>query len=504
MRSRRLLCSLCPAAIAGLIGYAALIAGTPSTASRAAEKPATPAVVAPSARPGGTLTFSKDVAPILMNNCASCHRLGEVAPFPLLSYEDAKKRARQIALVTERRLMPPWKADSHGEFQDERRLTEEQIGVLRRWAEAGAPEGKAADLPPAPKFTEGWQLGEPDVVIEPDAPYALAAEGEDVYRCFVVPTKYAEDRYIAALEVRPDNRRVVHHLIAFLDTSGAARQLDAKDAGPGYTAFGGVGFAPSGALGGWAPGNLPRRLPEGVGILLPKGADIVLQVHYHKSGKPETDRTRMGLYFAKGPVEKRVRVLPVVGLPLRIPPGAADHVVQGRMPILANITVLSVMPHMHLIGREMTVTATLPDGAEKRLVHVPDWDFNWQTTYAFKEPLKLPAGSRIGLSARYDNSEKNPRNPNQPPRLVTWGEQTNDEMCIAFVSYTADAERLTQGVTAPGLLPEFGARNGSRPLQQLIRQFDKNGDGRLDEEERRAAAAALGIGRIPQGEGRAP
>jgi Copper type II ascorbate-dependent monooxygenase, C-terminal domain len=470
---------------------AALASGGPRGTAGSATATAGAAQEAPYvARKAGTLTFNHDIAPIVYRNCAGCHREGEVAPFALTSYTDVKKRARQIAMVTQSRFMPPWKADSHGEFLDERRLTAEQIGMIGQWAAEDAPEGRAADLPPAPKFTEGWQLGPPDVVVEPAESYTLAAEGADVYRCFVVPTPYAEDRYVAAIEVRPGNRAVVHHMIAYLDTAGAARKLDAADADPGYTSFGGVGFPPAGALGGWAPGNLPRRLPAGTGILLPKGADIVMQVHYHRSGKTETDRTRMGIYFAKGTVDKRLRVLPIAGRPLRIPAGEANYTAQANLPIPADVTVLQVTPHMHLLGREMTVTATLPDGAQKPLVRVPDWDFNWQTTYSFKEPLKLPRGSRISLTARYDNSAANPLNPNNPPREVTWGEQTTDEMCLAFVGYTVDAEHLSKGIAAPGFLPEFGG-NGRPGLQLLIRRFDKNGDGRLDAEERKAAAAAL-------------
>lgn len=469
---------------------AVLAANAQRQAAATTATAAAPREVAYLARKAGTLTYNRDIAPIVYRNCVSCHRAGEVAPFALTRYADVKKRARQIAAVTQRRFMPPWKADSHGEFQDERRLTAEQIGMIGQWAAEGAPEGRAADLPPAPKFTEGWELGPPDVVVEPSESYTLAAEGADVYRCFVVPTQYPEDRYVAAIEVRPGNRAVVHHMIAYLDSSGAARKLDAADAGPGYTSFGGVGFPASGALGGWAPGNQPRRLPAGTGTLLPKGADIVMQVHYHKSGKPETDRTKMGLYFAKGAVDKRLRLLPIAGRPLRIPAGAANHVASANMPIMGDITVLQVTPHMHLLGREMTVTATLPDGTAKPLVRVPDWDFNWQTTYCFQEPLKLPRGSRISLTARYDNSAGNPLNPNNPPREVTWGEQTTDEMCLAFVGYTVDAEQLSKGSTVPGFLPEFGGNRRSG-LGALIRRFDKNGDGKLDAEERKTAAAVL-------------
>lgn len=385
------------------------------------------------------LTYARDVAGIIEKNCAVCHHAGEVAPFPLVTYQDVKKRAKQIAIVTSSRFMPPWKADSHGEFLDERRLTDEQIATIQAWADEGAPLGDAKDLPPTPTFKSGWKLGPPDQVVGLTEPYKLSAEGRDVYRCFVIPTDGKEDRYLSAIEVHPGNRNIVHHLIAYVDTSGQARKMDAADPGPGYTSSGGgPGFLPAGFLGGWAPGNETRRLPDGVGNLLPKGADIVLEVHYHKSGKPETDQTQVGLYFAKGPVQKRIHQLLVLNPFFRIPPGEKHYEVTASMPVFKDITVLGITPHMHLLGRDMKVTAKLPDGTVKPLVSVPDWDFNWQLTYAYRQPVKLPKGTVVNLVAHYDNSDDNPRNPNHPLRAVGWGEQTTDEMCIAFLGYTVD------------------------------------------------------------------
>ena len=445
------------------------------------------------------VTYAKHVAPILFENCASCHRPGEVAPFSLLTYEDAKKRARLIADVTQERLMPPWHADEGAEkFHDARQLSDAQIATLRRWAESGAPQGNPQDVPPLPRFTEGWQLGEPDFVADPGEDFTLEAEGRDVYRCFVVKTNFPEDRYVSAIEVRPGNRRVVHHLIAYLDTAGKARQRDEREPGPGYTSFGGPGFAPSGALGGWAPGNLARPTPLGIGWLLPKGADIILQVHYNKSGKVETDRTRMGLHFAKGPVDKRVRWLTIVNPLFRIPPGEANHTVRAVQFVPTDVTAHAIMPHMHLLGKSADITATLPDGTKKKLVNVPHWDFNWQQSYAFKEPVKLPKGTRIDLVSRYDNSTGNARNPSNPPREARWGEQTTDEMCLAFLLYTPDAERLTEGQDMGALPGDFAARGGrfgspetaqaGRDFwKQLLAEFDKNQNGRLDPDERLAA-----------------
>ena len=394
----------------------------------------------------GAPTFDKDIAPIVFKNCAVCHRSGEVAPFSLLTYNDVSKRAKQIARVTGEKIMPPWKAEpGFGEFANDRHLTAQQISTFQQWAAAGEPEGDAVDLPATPKFPEGWTLGKPDIILEPDEDYTLGAEGGDLYRCFVIPTKLTEDHYISAIEVRPGNRKVVHHVIVHFDTTGRARELDAQDPGPGYTSFGGVGFKSGGMIGGWAPGNFPSFLPEGIGRFMPKNADLVVQVHYHRSGKVETDRTKVALYFSKGPVDKRLRAFPLAKLSLRIPAGDSNYVVRASLPVKFDVTAYRVTPHMHLLGREMKLTATLPDGTLIPLVHVQNWDFNWQTGYDLKPPLHLPAGSRVDLEARYDNSSGNPLNPNNPPRLVTWGEQTTNEMCVAFLGFTLDREHLTRG-----------------------------------------------------------
>lgn len=401
----------------------------------------------PALAAAGAPTFNKDVAPIIFKNCAVCHRPGEVAPFSLLTYHDVSKRARQIARVTGEKVMPPWKAEEHfGEFANDRHLSAAEIETIRNWAASGSPEGQASDLPPAPQFPEGWSLGPPDVILDQDEDFTLEAEGPDLYRCFVIPSKLAEDHYIRAIEVHPGNRKVVHHVIVHYDTTGRARELDAQDPGPGYTSFGGVGFRSSGMIGGWAPGNYPSFLPDGVGRLLPPNADLVLQVHYHRSGKVEKDRTKVGLYFTKTPVDKRIRGWPIAKLALRIPPGDSNYVVHASLPVKFNVTLYRVTPHMHLLGRDMKLTATLPDGKLIPLVHVNNWDFNWQTGYVLKTPLHLPAGSKVDLEAHYDNSSANPLNPNCPPRLVTWGEQTTDEMCVAFLAFTMDREHMTKGI----------------------------------------------------------
>jgi len=423
----------------GLVGLTAGTLATGGARSVPRAHPKVKAAVAPA-----SVTYAHDIAPILYRNCTVCHRAGEVAPFTLASYADARKRARQIALVTQGRVMPPWKADSHGEFQDERRLTDGQIALLQRWAEAGAPEGKPKQEPPVPHFPAGWALGQPDMIVTPPRPYTVEAEGRDVYRCYVIPTDFAEDRYVSAVDVHPGNRAVVHHALVYVDTGGTARRLEAKsqDGSPGYQEFGGIGFLPAGMLGGWAPGSMARRLPADTGILLPKGADIVLEVHYHKDGKPETDQTQVALYFNQGVVARPMHIFPLANTHLRIPPGDKDYALRASLPVIFDATLLTIFPHMHVLGRRMTVTATLPDGTTKPLIDVPDWDFNWQGFYAYKQPVRLPAGSRVDLVAHYDNSEGNPRNPTSPPKLVTWGEQTTDEMCLCYLGFTVDAEHV--------------------------------------------------------------
>lgn len=407
-----------------------------------------------------TVTFNKDIAPLLFKNCASCHRPGEVGPFPLLGYKDAAKRADHLASIVASRQMPPWKPEpGHGDFLDERRLTDEEIQLFRKWAEQGALEGDPKDLPPQPTFSDGWQLGEPDLILKMPEPFTVPATGRDVYQCFVLPTSVTTDRTVAAVEFRPGNRKVAHHALFFLDNTGQGRKLDAKDPAPGYRVFGGIGFLPTGSLGGWAPGATPQRLPEGLGKLLKKNSDLILQMHYHPSGKEELDQSQVGIYFTKKPAEKLVIGLPVLNRQVNIPPGEANHKMTASYTLPCDTDAIGVAPHMHYLGKEMKVTATLPGGEQRSLIWIKDWDFNWQGQYIFKAPVPLPKGTKIELVARYDNSDENPKNPSHPPKRVRWGEQTEDEMCIAFVQVVpknrADALKmfaeLGRGQLARGL-----------------------------------------------------
>lgn len=386
-------------------------------------------------------TYAESVAPILNKNCVECHHPGEVAPFSLVGYDNAKKWARMSAEVTHSRLMPPWKAaPDFGDFKGVRRLSEQDIQTIQDWAKAGAPRGNAKKEPKAPTFPDGWTLGKPDMVLSAEKPYTLGAEGNDVYRNFVIPMNAKEDTWISAMDVRAGNKKIVHHVIVFIDGHKVGRKLEArtKDGMPGYDTFGGVGFVPQGSLGGWAPGLRPAFAPEGTAMCIPAGSDLVLQVHYHKDGKSETDLTKIALYKAKGPIKKEMDMFWWFKFGINLPPGEKAHPESIVHKIPEDVTVYGMMPHMHLLGKSMKAVAILPDGTEKPLIKIDDWDFNWQMSYVYKNPLKLPKGTQIKIDAIYDNSADNPRNPNNPPKRVTWGEQTTDEMFLLLAGYTSD------------------------------------------------------------------
>ena len=391
-------------------------------------------------------TYTRDVAVILQKHCQECHRPGEVGPFSLETYEQARKRAADIADVVEDRRMPPWKAAPQfsPKFKHDRSLSDADIAVLSVWAENGAPEGDPADLPAPAKFADDWKLGTPDLVLEMREPFDVNASGDDIYRCFVIPTNLPDDVYLEAVEYLPGNRRVVHHILAYTDVTGAARKRDEADAGPGYSCFSGPGVQVQGELGGWAPGNQANRLPEGVGRLLPRKADVIVQVHYHPDGKPETDRTRVGLHFARRPVKQILHTAAAVNADLVLPAGQSNIEVKADWTVPVDVEAIGVTPHMHLLGRDITMSVTFPDGRTEELVKVPDWDFRWQYTYYFERPVDLPKGTVLKVVSHYDNSERNPRNPTHPPKTVRWGEATTDEMCIGFVNITQKGQDLTK------------------------------------------------------------
>ncbi|RCS47807.1 alkyl hydroperoxide reductase [Bremerella cremea] len=409
----------------------------------------------PAPSPGAAkLTFNKDIAPILNANCVVCHRDGEVGPFPLTSYMDAAKRARQIARVVDLKLMPPWKAaQTHGEFEGQRTLTEHEIETLKAWAKTDRVEGAPQDLPPQPTFASDWHLGTPDMVLEMEADFEVPAGGPDIFQNFVIPFDIPEDKLVATVEFKPGDASVVHHSILYLDNSGKARQRDAKTPEPGYSTFGGPGFTPSGSIGGWSPGKTPRPLPDGLGRKMGKNDDLVMQIHYHPSGKATKDRSKVGIYFVDKPKNEAFAVW-TSSFDLDIPPGEANYIVKATYKLPTDLTMLSCIPHMHLLGQEMTVTAKLPDGSSKQLIHVPQWDFNWQDEYMYSDPFTLPAGTVVTVEARYDNSSDNPANPSSPPERVTFGEQTTDEMLYCFFLVSVDNPKLVPAVAGDALTHE--------------------------------------------------
>jgi hypothetical protein len=432
------------------------------------------------ARAAAPPTYHREVQPILQQHCQECHRPGQVAPFSLLDYQQARKRASDIASVTEDRVMPPWHASTTegGPFRGARLLSERERKTLADWADAEAPEGDPKDAPPPRVWTSDWALGPPDLVLKVAEAYAVGGSGPDEYHVFVLPSGSTEGRWIAAADFKPGNPKVVHHILAAYDTTGRARELDAADGASGYKSSGGgygrlpngLPFFPAGQLWGWAPGRRPQWAPEGTARALPAGADVLLQVHYHKSGKPETDASSIGLYFAKGPVDKEIRrraVLPpraaFFARPnLRIPPGDAHHEVKGELTIDQDAHLIAVYPHMHYLGKDFLLRAVRPDGSRQTLIRIDDWDFNWQNPYDFVTPVALPKGTRIEMIAHFDNSAANPRNPSKPPIEVRWGEQTTDEMCIGFLHFTRDDEHLGNRPPRPPA-GAFGA-------QELLKQ----------------------------------
>lgn len=420
-----------------------------------------------------TPTYTKDVASILYRRCLDCHRKGEVGPFGLETYEQARKRAADLANVVTDRSMPPWKAvhGVGGPFKDDRSLPESEIATIVAWAEGGAPEGNAADLPPMPKFSNDWSLGTPDLIVDIGEEMAVPSNGQDIYRCFVRPTSLPNDVYLSAIEYEPGNRRVVHHILAYVDTSGQARKKDAADPGPGYSCFAGPEVEVHGDLGGWAPGNLPSQLPDGIGRSLPKGADIIIQVHYHPTGKPETDRTRIGLYFSKKPVKQTLQwSFALNEKDLVLEPGTIKTI-RGDWVVPVDTVAYALTPHMHLLGKEIGMTVKFPDGRVKDLIKIGDWDFNWQTTYYLQKPVDIPKGSVVSVISTFDNTSGNPRNPNNPPKLVRWGEATTDEMCIGFIALT----KKNQDLTRPGEkddLYQIIMRQRQEEIEQVKKQME--------------------------------
>ena len=370
------------------------------------------------------LTFAHDIAPIVYQHCSSCHRPGEAGPFPLLGYEDVKKRARQIVEVTQNRYMPPWLPDSgHGDFADAVRLSDAQIRLISDWVSEGAPEGTASETPPPPNFTEDWQLGLPDLIVEAAHAYSLPASGPDMYWNFIFSPEIKSRRYVRAIEIRPGEKRLVHHANLYVDRARSARGQEIHP-GEGFPGMDPViertAFDPDdGHFLFWKPGSVPYSEPAGLGWHLDPGNDLVLNAHLQPSGKPEQVRPSIGVYFTDKPPDRYPMLIQLEhDGALNIPAGDQDFLVSDDFRLPLDADVLAVYPHAHYLGHLLEGYATLPDGERKWLIRIPEWDPNWQAVYRYREPVFLPKGSVISMRYHYDNSASNPRNPNQPPKRV--------------------------------------------------------------------------------------
>jgi len=436
------------------------------------------------------VTFSKDVAPIFFNNCAECHRPGEAAPMSLLSYKDARPWARSIKEKVATRQMPPWHADPHyGTFSNDRRLSQSQIDTISTWVDQGAKEGDQKDLPPAPKFVEGWIIGKPDIVLQMPEEFTLEASGPDEYQYFEIPTNFKEDVYVQMAEARPGNRKIVHHIIAFVSPpskDGKQKQLTKAEIEkyqqdsekksmfrkegflmrmkPGMPVHDDGCSLPNGGNGesldvteesrgfdllvGFAPGMPPGVMEPGTVKRIPAGSKLLLQMHYSKTtGKVEKDRSSIGLILAKQPADKHVYTHGIANVYFQIPPGADNHKVTSCWTTKEDIHLQTLMPHMHLRGKAMKFEARYPDGHSEILIDVPDYSFSWQTVYYLKKPVALPKGTKIVVTALFDNSIKNKYNPD-PKQAVRFGDPTYDDMMIGWISYTVDSQRLRDETAA--------------------------------------------------------
>jgi tetratricopeptide (TPR) repeat protein len=405
--------------IAAVFVTAAAAAG--AAAARSIERPGDAAPAAP--------TFSRDIAPILFRSCVTCHHPGTSSPFSLLTYADVRPRARQIAAVTRRRYMPPWKPEpeSGDQFVGARRLSESEITTIERWVDDGAVNGDPADLPAPPHWTDGWRLGVPDAVVRMPEPFELRADGPDVFRIFVLPIPTRDVRYVKAIEVVPGTR-AVHHANLRIDETATSRGLDAADPAPGYDGLiASTARYPEGYFLGWTPGQLPPMSPELAWRLNP-GSDLVVQLHVRPSGRPERVQIAIGLYFADGPPPVMPAMLRLGKQDLDIPPGDNRYVVTDSYVLPVDVDVYAVQPHAHYRARTIEGFAALPAGATKRLIRISDWDFDWQDTYRYVKPIALPKGTTLTMRYEYDNSNANRRNPQLPPQRVRWGQRSTDEM----------------------------------------------------------------------------
>jgi tetratricopeptide (TPR) repeat protein/mono/diheme cytochrome c family protein len=421
----------------------------------AACRPASPPAASDPPPAGVTLdvTFNRDIAPLLFEHCATCHRPGTAAPFSVLEYEPVRQNADEILGATSSGVMPPWPPEhGYGEFLNARRaLTDEEVNLIARWVEAGRPEGDSADRPPAPIFPEGWQLGKPDLVVQSPESFTVPATGGDIFRYFVIPVPLAATRYVRAVEFRPSNPKVIHHASLGVDRMRVSRRPDRADPGPGFAAM------PDDRVQnvyGWTNGKLPFLEPAERAWRLDKGSDLVLQLHMLPSGQPEVVQPAVGLFFSDVPPTHVPLLVTLESRAIEIPAGEPDYVIEDTYVLPADVDVLSVYPHAHYLGNDLRGYATLPDGSVTWLVWIKSWNFRWQDQYRYVTPLFLPKGTTLTMRYSYDNSAANPRNPTRPPVRVTWGPQSTDEMGALWLEILP-----RRAADAATLLADFAQRS---------------------------------------------
>lgn len=421
-------------AVAGAV--AMIVAGFAATAK----------AVAPRAPVQTEITFSRDVAPIVFEACASCHRPNGPGPFNLTTYDDVRRRATQIAQVTRSRFMPPWKVEPGvGHFAGQRQLSDREIVVIEQWAANGTPEGDPKHLPALPRFADGWLLGRPDLIVKPDAAYLLPAQQTDAFRIFAIRLPVKQRTYVTGIEFHPGNARVVHHANIRIDRTDSTRQLDDADPLPGYDGLmPRTAEYPEGHFLGWTPGQVAPLVSSELAWTLEPGSDLVVQLHMQPSGAAEEVLPQIGFYFSKRPPSNIPTILRLGSQGIDIPPGDANHVVRDAYELPVDVQLLAIQPHAHYRARRIRGMATFPDGTSRVVMDIKDWDFRWQHVYRHESPVALPKGTRLSMEYTYDNSADNPRNPELPPARVYWGQRSRDEMGDLWFQLLAgnDADRI--------------------------------------------------------------
>ena len=379
------------------------------------------------------LTFNRDVAPIMFHYCAACHHAGGGGPFSLLTYQEAKEHARQIAVITRTRFMPPWLPEPEElKFAGQLRLSDREIATIQEWVRQGAVEGTPSDLPARPEFAEGWELGKPDLILTARKPFVLSARGSDQYWNFILPVPISKTRWLKSIEIRPGQKHLVHHANILVDRTRSSR---AREKTPG-AGFGGMEirlesetFDPDSHFLFWKPGTVPYVEPDGMALRLDKGTDLILNMHMQPSGKSEVVLPSVGLYFTDHPATMYPMLLQIENdAALDIPPGEKNFVVSDRLTLPVDVDLLAIYPHAHYLGKDLLALATLPGGSSQTLIHIKHWDLNWQAVYRYENPVFLPKGTVISMQYSYDNSEGNRANPNHPPQRVVAGNRARDEM----------------------------------------------------------------------------